>query len=129
MSSAFNAAHINAFVAAAEVLRAAAQASVTGREALFVERGTVAVPYVMAVVAVSGEWDGTLFMWMDEAVALRVCGAMLQEPVSEFDDMCRSAIGELCNMIAGAAATKLEQLGLHARIAPPAIVTGTGGEL
>lgn len=46
-------------------------------------------------------------------------------PVSEFDDMARSAISELGNMVMGNAATILSNNNVMIDITPPTIITGT----
>ena len=44
-------------------------------------------------------------------MAIGIFSAMMGEPVTELDDLGRSAIGELGNMITGQAAIMLEEAG------------------
>jgi len=101
-----------------------------------VERGQVelqANPYttddVTAVVGISGDVSGSLYLSMSEATALRIVGAMLGQAVSELDDIAKSGIAELANVIAGTAGVALGASGLTTNISPPLLLHGAGARL
>jgi chemotaxis protein CheX len=101
-----------------------------------VERGPVvaeANPYttddVTAVVGISGDVSGSFYLSMSEATALGIVGAMLGQPVEEFDEIARSGIAELANVVAGAAGIALAADGLSTNISPPLLLHGAGARL
>ena len=49
---------------------------------------------------------------------------MMGMPVDTFDEMAKSAISELSNMITGNASTSLASQGLEIDISPPTLITG-----
>jgi len=50
-------------------------------------------------------------------------------PVKELDDLSKSAIGELCNMILGNTSTLFSQQKMFVDITPPTILTGNNIEV
>jgi chemotaxis protein CheX len=57
--------------------------------------------------------------------ALGIARAMMGNPdYPEFDDLCRSALSELANIVGGNAATGLAEMGLTCDLAPPSVITG-----
>ena len=51
---------------------------------------------------------------------------MLGEEIHEFDNLARSGIAELGNVITGNASVKLSAAGYEANISPPALLYGKG---
>jgi len=81
---------------------------------------------VNAVVGVRGEVQGVAVYGFSKETALTIVSTMTGSPYTEFDDMSRSAINELANMITGNAATLLSNAGYKCDISPPSLVQGTG---
>lgn len=50
-------------------------------------------------------------------------------PVNELDDIAKSAISELCNMIMGNTATLYTQQNIRVNITPPTVLTGENLEI
>lgn len=101
-----------------------------------VERGQVeleANPYttddVTAVVGISGDVSGSLYLSMTEETALAIVGAMLGQPAPEFDEIAKSGIAELANVVAGTAGIALGAAGLRTNISPPLLLHGAGARL
>lgn len=78
---------------------------------------------VCAILGVIGSVQGQVVYGFDEATAKNVVSRMMMgAEVSEFDEMARSALGELGNIITGKASVSLESSGYHIDISPPTLV-------
>jgi chemotaxis protein CheX len=60
---------------------------------------------------------------------LAVAGAMNGQVFSQLDDLAKSTIQELANMITAQAVTKLHDLGFKFDLTPPALFTGENMEV
>lgn len=96
-----------------------------------VRRGTpylkghgVSEQHVSGVIGLSGEAAGAVVLSLSEEVAIRAASVMLGYQLDEVGaDVC-DAVGELTNMVAGAAKAELEEHRLLAGL--PNVVTGKG---
>ena len=80
---------------------------------------------VSVLLEMTGDLAGQFVFGCQSAVALDIARAMMMNPeYPDFDDMCRSALAELGNMIAGMTATGLSVLGFFVDLVPPLVVTG-----
>lgn len=91
-------------------------------------RDTKTMSDITALVRVSGDLVGWVSYELRKKDALRVVSAMLTERVFEIDEIGRSALGEMANMITGNAATALEIAGYTCELKPPEFLTGVGQE-
>lgn len=74
-------------------------------------------------IGILGQFQGDVVFSFPHQVALRIVSVMMGGyPVSELDEMCRSAIAELGNMISGNATTMLYNEGIVVDITPPNII-------
>lgn len=96
---------------------------------------TAANGEVQICVELVGELTGDIKLLMDQETARKIASTMmLGLSVSELDEMAKSAICELANIIAGNAATDLAALGLNCDISPPSFlfwdsaIIDTGGK-
>lgn len=81
---------------------------------------------VTVVLEMNGDLAGQFLLGCTVPVALEVARAMMFNPAwPEFDDMCRSALAELGNMVAGTASTSLSEMGMLVDLTPPLVVTGS----
>jgi chemotaxis protein CheX len=118
---------INPFITAAnEVLSKEANVSVERDGPLKMTTDGVNPQDVTALIGVTGKIKGVVLYSMSQEMAIGVFGAMMGEPVTELDDLGRSAIGELGNMITGHAAILLEEAGYTCDLSPPTIIEGRG---
>lgn len=117
--------YINPFVqSASSILEQVAQ--------LKMERGKLSLrqkmfpsPEVSVILGVTGDVKGQVIYGLDQATALAIAKRMMMGlELDDFDDVARSAIGELGNMITGNATGILEKENIMTNISPPAIVTG-----
>lgn len=81
---------------------------------------------VSVLIGVVGEVKGQVIYSLSEKTAMGISSKMMMGmPVEEFDEMAKSAISELANMITGNASTQLSSQGFEVDISPPTLVTGT----
>lgn len=80
-----------------------------------------------AVIGVTGKAVGTIVFSVARETAFAIVDRMLGMEVTEINTEVRDAVGEVTNMIAGAAKAKLESLNLSISI--PNIVSGVGHEV
>ncbi len=77
------------------------------------------------MLGVTGEMSGQVCIVFDLDVAKDIASKMMMGmPVTEIDDMAKSALSELGNMIMGNAATLLSNNNLKIDITPPTLGTG-----
>ncbi len=81
---------------------------------------------VCAILGLVGKIHGQVIYGFDEATAKKIVSKMMMgAEVIEFDEMARSALGELGNMITGRASIMLESSGYPIEISPPTLVMAT----
>jgi len=74
-------------------------------------------------IGLTGQVEGDVIFGLHNEVALKLVSAMMGGfPVSEMDEMGKSAISELGNMISGNASTLLYNQGVTIDITPPQVV-------
>jgi len=87
------------------------------------------VPYhsedIAVIVGLTGKIRGQVVISMNANTALKVASSMMGGAmVAELDEMSKSAISELGNMIMGNTATILAGRGIGIEITPPSILIG-----
>ncbi len=81
---------------------------------------------MLIMLGITGELCGQACFVMSIDMAKQIASKMMMGmPVPEFDEMARSAISELGNMVMGNAATILSNNNVMIDITPPTIITGT----
>lgn len=81
---------------------------------------------MLIMLGITGELCGQACFVMTIDIAKKIASKMMMGmPVETFDDMARSAISELGNMVMGNAATILSNNNVLIDITPPTIITGT----
>ena len=79
--------------------------------------------YIWIQIGLTGQMKGDIVFGLHESVALKLVSAMMGSYVlSEMDEMGKSAISELGNMISGNASTMLFNQGVRVDITPPKLV-------
>lgn len=96
---------------------------------------TVGKPYIKSpaffadtliiLIGITGEMKGQAMITFEKDIACDIASKMIMMPVTELDDLAKSAIGELGNMIMGNTATIFSTKGIAIDITPPTIGTGT----
>lgn len=85
---------------------------------------------VMVMVGLTGKIRGQAVFTMSRATACSVASSMMcGMPVTELDEISKSAISELTNMILGNTATLLYNKGIGVEITPPSFLMGDNIEV
>ncbi|THF76906.1 chemotaxis protein CheX [Cohnella fermenti] len=79
--------------------------------------------YVWIQIGMTGQMSGNIVFGLSETVALKIISAMMGGfTITEIDEIGKSAISELGNMISGNASTMLYNQGVQVDITPPRVV-------
>lgn len=116
---------INPFIkATTEVLRQIANIEfLTGKP--YIKASPYTAKNLIIVVGITGEIRGQAVISMDEKLAMQIASAMMMGmPVNELDELSKSALSELGNMIMGNSATLLFNSGINIDITPPTLMMG-----
>ena len=84
---------------------------------------------VTAIVGLAGALHGACVMRMAQPVALKLAECMVGTPMTAFDRTVKDALGEACNMLAGAWKGKLEGFSSSAMLSVPAVISGSNYEI
>ena len=76
-------------------------------------------------IGFTGEMKGQVMIAFENKIACDIASKMMMMPVVEMDDISRSAICELGNMIMGNTATIFSTKGIAIDITPPTVGNGT----
>ena len=77
---------------------------------------------ISGIIGLSGKAIGTVVLSLSEAVAVKAASTMLMCDMDEINDDVIDAVGELTNMVAGAAKAELEEYELMVSL--PNVITG-----
>jgi len=69
------------------------------------KKGNIPSYEISGIIGLSGAVSGCVVLNLSEEIALQLASAMLDEELTEVNDDCTDAIGEIANMIAGNAKT------------------------
>jgi len=97
------------------------------RETLRLKEGNTASFPISGIVGLSGNAVGTVVLSLSNQVAMKAAETMLMTEVKEVDDSVIDAVGELANMIAGAAKAELEKYNM--KISLPSVITGENHQI
>jgi chemotaxis protein CheX len=79
---------------------------------------------VTAVVGFGGLLSGACVFRCGGAAATEIAGCMTGMIFDQVDDTVKDAIGEICNMLAGAWKSKVPNLAANCGLSVPAVITG-----
>jgi chemotaxis protein CheX len=114
--------HINPFLSAAISVFDSMLGVPLEREQPFVRKAFEPLYELTGVIGLSGKATGTVAVSMPAEMAMTVTSRLLGESQLTSNDQVIDAVGELTNMIAGAAKAKLEKMELS--IGLPAVIVG-----
>ncbi len=78
---------------------------------------------VSTIILLNGGIQGNIALSMSQDTAKSLASAMMMGmDVPVFDEMARSAIGELSGMIAGTSSTMMASMGVSLQISPPMVI-------
>ncbi|MGC2163100.1 MAG: chemotaxis protein CheX [Silvibacterium sp.] len=84
---------------------------------------------ISAVIGLAGAMSGTCVLRSGERTAMRMASALIGVEMISLDDTVKDAIGEICNMVAGAWKGKLSSLASGCMLSTPTVVTGSNYQL
>jgi chemotaxis protein CheX len=85
---------------------------------------------LLVIIGLVGNITGTVVIYLNKEVAVKVASMMMMGvPVNELDEMAKSAISELCNMILGNTMTILSKKNIEVDITPPTMLAGDNIEI
>ncbi|MCF8070210.1 MAG: chemotaxis protein CheX [Desulfobacterales bacterium] len=76
----------------------------------YVKKGNVAAGEVSCVIALTGDFKGTIAVSFTTPCILNIVSKMFGEEMTEINDDIKDAVGEIGNMISGQVTTKLNAL-------------------
>jgi chemotaxis protein CheX len=88
---------------------------------------TRALHEISGVIGLSGKAVGMAVLSLSKPVALKAASTLLMSETEEINDDVIDAVGELANMVAGAAKAELEEYDLS--ISLPSVITGKDHEI
>lgn len=94
------------------------------REQLELHQGPLTGKEVNVIIGVTGQLEGQVIYTFDERVAVKIASALMMEEVEVLDEIAKSAVAELGNMITGNAAIGLSENGYSSVLTPPTLLTG-----
>jgi chemotaxis protein CheX len=121
----FNVDHINPFlISSSKILKDMCFVDIklgkpTLQEQYFLENTLV------IFIGITGEMKGQVMIAFEEAVARDIASKMMGMKINDMDDIAKSAICELGNMIMGNTATIFSKNGTAIDITPPTLGNGT----
>ena len=119
-----NAEHINPFlIAATKILKDMCFIDTQiGRP--FVKNISFQDDTVVIMIGIAGELKGQVMLAFENDIACDIASKMCMMPIAQMDDLSKSAICELGNMIMGNASTVFSTKGVGIDITPPTLCMG-----
>src|SRR3954447_17097372 len=114
--------YINPFVAAVAKTFSTMLSCETRRNSLHLKDDAAPMHEISGIIGLSGRAVGSVVLSLSREVALRAASTMLMMDSTEIDADVLDAVGELTNMIAGAAKAELAEYELS--ISLPNVITG-----
>ena len=99
------------------------------RGGLLLEGNPYTTEDVTAVIGISGQLTGSIYLSMSEPTSLKIISAIIGQETTELDELGQSGIAEMANVIAGTACIQLAEDGIETTINPPLVLVGRGARL
>lgn len=114
--------YINPFIASLNLTFRTMLNCETRRGEISLKQSTSPKYEVSGVIGLTGRAVGTVVLSLSKEVALKAASTMLMMDATEINDDVLDAVGEMTNMVAGAAKSTLEQYELSVSL--PSVITG-----
>lgn len=119
-----NVEYINPFIEASQTVLAMMTGNKPELGKVYIRKTPFASDNVAVIVGLTGTIRGQVIISFNKASAISVASAMMGGmPITELDEISKSAIAELGNMIMGNTATILASRGIGIEITPPSLLT------
>lgn len=79
---------------------------------------------LLIIIGITGEMNGKVIINLNKANCVQIASQMMGGMEMQFDELSKSATGELFNMIMGTAATYFEKESIQINITSPTILEG-----
>jgi chemotaxis protein CheX len=99
------------------------------RGGLLLEGNPYTTEDVTAVIGISGQLTGSIYLSMAQPTALKIISAIIGQETTDLDELGQSGIAEMANVIAGTAGIQLAEDGIETTINPPLVLVGRGARL
>ncbi|MEA5083584.1 MAG: chemotaxis protein CheX [Lachnospiraceae bacterium] len=100
------------------------------RTGLSVKGNKISMSGVALTIGIVGEKKGNVVYILDIEGAKKIASTMMMGmPVDEFDDMAKSAVSELSNMLSANASINFSNIGINTDISIPALIYGDSIEI
>lgn len=120
-----NVEYINPFIEASQSVLSMMTGSTPVLGQVFLRKSPFQSDNIAVIVGLTGRIRGQVVISLSKETALSVASSMMGGmPVTELDDLSKSAISELGNMIMGNTATILASRGIGIEITPPSLLLG-----
>jgi len=90
----------------------------------FLKKDSLARGDISGIIGLTGAARGSLALSFSEGCILRIVSNMLGEEIKTLNGDIKDAVGEITNMVSGAARKELETLGFNITAAIPTVVSG-----
>ncbi|HBR03656.1 MAG TPA: chemotaxis protein CheX [Ruminiclostridium sp.] len=120
-----NVEYINPFIEASQSVLTTMTGIKPGLGQVYIRKAPFASDNVAVIVGLTGTIRGQVVISLSKKSALSVASSMMGGmALAEFDEISKSAISELANMIMGNTATLLASRGIGIEITPPSLLMG-----
>lgn len=127
MASPVKVEHINPFVVATvETFKSMLRSTVTPGKLMLI-KGNRIQSDISGIIGLSGGAKGCIILSFPRITALKTVSEFISEKVLAIDDVVKDAVGELANIVAGAAKKDLTQYNIN--ISLPTVIIGEGHEV
>jgi chemotaxis protein CheX len=90
----------------------------------YLKKGSNAIGDISGIIGLTGPIKGSLALSFSEQCIVKIVSNMLGEEIKTINGDIKDAVGEITNMVSGAARKKLEEEGLKLSAAIPTVVSG-----
>lgn len=96
------------------------------RGKIYVKNSPFLAESVVIIIGIAGDFKGQVFFSLNQDTALNIASSMMfGMEVTALDEMSKSAIAEMANMIMGNVSTEFYNTGTKIDITPPTVLVGT----
>ncbi len=92
----------------------------------YLKKDDLAKGDVSGIIGFTGAATGSMALSFSEGCILKIVSNMLGEEIKGINGDIKDAVGEITNMVSGAARKNLESLGLSISAAIPTVIAGKG---
>jgi chemotaxis protein CheX len=115
--------YINPFISSlSNTFRTMLSVDVTRGE-MWLKQDNAPLHEISGVIGLSGKAVGSVVLSLSAELAMKAASHMLMTDINQINDDVTDAVGELANMVAGAAKAELEELDMSVSL--PNVITGT----